>query len=82
MNKPIVRIKNWKIMTHPFYGNPVVHGDVVGHPRLGSLRHVYTSTIEKIMKTKNMIETRNTLYKLSGKGECILPEEYGGLIDG
>lgn len=36
---------------------------VTGHPRLGDLASVWTSTVVDIRDDGNTIETRNTIYK-------------------
>lgn len=45
-------------------------GNVVGHPRLGNERIVYTSRVERIgyddQGVPNEIETRNTVYRRVG----------------
>lgn len=36
---------------------------VTGHPRLGDVPLVYTSTVLRVSEDGNTIETRNTIYK-------------------
>jgi hypothetical protein len=65
MGKPKVQIKNWRI------NNGRLSGEVVDHPRFDPDTPVTTSAILKRPmnpKDGDSVETRNTIYILSGEG--------------
>ena len=65
MSKPEVRIENWVIRIGR------LHGDAYGHPRFKDGTGVSTSTIIDMPDDPaegDIIETRNTLYRLGAKG--------------
>lgn len=77
MDKPRVKIDNWYLGARSHgqvaridpYSAPetiaqYIHGDVVGHPRLGDRKNVSASNIVGVDWDKMEVETRNTLYEL------------------
>jgi hypothetical protein len=59
--KPEVKIHDWKILGDRLYGL------AEGHPELGTQR-ITSSTIQRVDHEAGTVETRNTVYRLTGKG--------------
>jgi hypothetical protein len=61
--KPEVKIHDWKIIGDRLYGL------AEGHPELGTQR-ITSSTIQRVDHEAGIVETRNTAYRLIGKGDA------------
>lgn len=64
MPKPIVQIKNAKLVKHRFADTQTLQGNVLDHPRFKPDAYVYTSVVEKVTDDGKTVETLNTIYKL------------------
>lgn len=69
MNKPLVKINNWKISYHPLTKEHVLNGTVNAHPKLGYCDNVVTSPILKLDFVERIAETMNTIYQLENPVE-------------
>lgn len=71
MQKPCARLENWAVVpsaSNAHYeelqaGNLLV-GKVFGHPRIQEGTFIFTSPIVRVDAHTNMVETRNTAYRL------------------
>ena len=68
MSKPKVKIENWEMFE--IYGERVLSGDVMGHPRFIDNTSITTSKIISLSGEIGKaceVETRNTIYILGNK---------------